>query len=101
MSAPTIIVRYFAGAAAAAGRDEEALPVPAEPTLTAVLALLSDARPEVSGLLGRCSFLWDGITVRDREASLPAASTDGTADAQPADGSRGHTLDVLPPFAGG
>lgn len=101
VSTPTITVRYFAGAAAAAGRDEEPLSAPADSTLADVLTLLSRARPEVAGVLGRCSFLWDGITVRDRAQPLPPRRTDGAADSHAADGAPAHTLDILPPFAGG
>lgn len=89
MSAPTISVRYFAGAAAAAGREQDSLAAPsAAPTLEQLLRLVSDIRPEVAEVLTRCSFLWDGVAVRDRTAPLPASPGGGT-------------LDVLPPFAGG
>ena len=107
MSAPTITVRYFAGAAAAAGRDEEPLEIPARPTLATVLTLLRDARPEVAHLLERCSFLWDGVTVRDSEAPLPSAHAQAAADADARSTAVAtaetsvHTLDILPPFAGG
>lgn len=90
LSAPTITIRYFAGAAAAAGRDEERVHAPSEPTLDAVLADIAAARPDVADVLVRCSFLWDGVAVRDHAAPLAGAGATG-----------GHTLDVLPPFAGG
>ncbi|WP_182345837.1 MoaD/ThiS family protein [Tomitella gaofuii] len=89
MSAPTISIRYFAGAASAAGRDEERIESPSPaPTLDSVLERLAAVRPEVAEVLTRCSFLWSGVAVRDHSAPLPLAP-------------EGGTLDVLPPFAGG
>ncbi|GAA4810426.1 MoaD/ThiS family protein [Tomitella cavernea] len=89
MSAPTISIRYFAGAASAAGRDEESIASPSPtPSLDSVLEHLATVRPEVSEVLTRCSFLWGGVAVRDPSVPLPLAP-------------EGGTLDVLPPFAGG
>ncbi|WP_182359661.1 MoaD/ThiS family protein [Tomitella gaofuii] len=89
MSAPTITIRYFAGAASAAGRDEECIACPSPaPSLDSVLEHLTGVRPEVAEVLTRCSFLWSGVAVRDHSAPLPLDS-------------EGGTLDVLPPFAGG
>ena len=77
-----VLVRYFASAAEAAGRDEELLPAVA--TVGQLRALLvrqyGDAMARV---LASGSFLVDGVVSRD----------DGHAV--------GTRVDVLPPFAGG
>ncbi len=91
MTTPTITIRYFAGAAAAAGCDEESLPwTGPAPSLAALLAHVASARPSVAAVLDRCSYLWNGVAVRDDDAPLPVGAP-----------TAGHTLDVLPPFAGG
>jgi molybdopterin converting factor small subunit len=82
----TIQVRYFAGARAASGVDEELLALPAGSTVADASRTISDRHGEkLAGVLTACSFLIDGIAVRTRTARL----SDGTQ------------LDVLPPFAGG
>ena len=79
-------VRYFAAARAAAGTTGEELTVPAGATVADVLTTISARHgEELSRVLKACSFLLDGMAVRDREAVL----TDSAE------------LDVLPPFAGG
>lgn len=76
-------VRYFAGAAEAAGTDEEQLD---GATVGEVLAAARRAHGErLTEVLPRCSVLHDGRYVEDDAA--PVAATD--------------TIDVLPPFAGG
>jgi molybdopterin converting factor small subunit len=77
-----LLVRYFAGARAAAGTTEEKVDAG---TLGELLARVSAERPKLGEVLGACSFLVDGLAWRDRSASLPPAAT----------------VDVLPPFAGG
>ena len=78
-----VTVRYFAGARAAAGVPAEEVPAG---TLTDLLAALdSEHGPELSKVLGACSFLVDGVAAHDRTAILAP----------------GATVDVLPPFAGG
>ncbi len=78
-----VLVRYFAGARAAAGVSEEKV---AAPTVEALLALLADRHgPRLSSVLARCSFLVDGLACHDRTAPLGADAV----------------VDVLPPFAGG
>lgn len=78
-----LVVRYFAGARAAAGRSEEKV---AADTLDELVRTLTAAHGEpLARVLTVASFLVDGITCRDRTASLPD----------------GATIDVLPPFAGG
>ncbi|ALG06012.1 molybdopterin converting factor small subunit [Kibdelosporangium phytohabitans] len=82
----TIQVRYFAGARAAAGIQEEHIALPAGATVAdAAKAVAERHGDKLSGVLTACSFLLDGIAVRSHAARL----SDGTQ------------LDVLPPFAGG
>ncbi|MER7459052.1 MoaD/ThiS family protein [Micromonospora sp. NPDC126480] len=81
---PTVTVRYFAGARAAAGRTEET--ASAGRSLDDLLTELADRHGErLAGVLRAASFLVDGVNCHDRRAPLPA----------------GATIDVLPPFAGG
>lgn len=81
---PTVTVRYFAGARAAAGRAEET--ASAGRSLDELLTELTDRHGErLAAVLRAASFLVDGVTCHDRQAPLPA----------------GVTIDVLPPFAGG
>lgn len=76
-------VRYFAGAAEAAGTDEEQLE---GSTVGEVLAAARAAHgARLAEVLERCSVLHAGRYV-DQE-STPVAT--------------GDTIDVLPPFAGG
>lgn len=77
-----ITVRYFAGAAEAAGVESERITAG---TADAVRRAMAAAHgPAFARVLGRCSLLADGVRV-DGDAPVPD----------------GATLDVLPPFAGG
>lgn len=78
-----VIIRYFAGAAEAAGVETEALPADSVGGLIA--AMVDRHGPGLQKVLARCSLLADGVYVRDEETSL----------------AEGVTVDVLPPFAGG
>lgn len=80
-----ITVRYFAAARAAAGIDIETLRCPAGTTVATLVDELADRGPELAKVLARCSFLRDGVAVRDKDAGLRTM----------------ETVDVLPPFAGG
>ncbi|WP_337059303.1 MoaD/ThiS family protein [Kineococcus sp. G2] len=81
----TVGVRYFAGAAAAAGVEEERVALPAGATVGDLVAAVGAARgADLTRVLAACSFLLDGVAA-DRADVLPA----------------GAVLDVLPPFAGG
>ena len=76
-------LRYFAGAADAAGREEQQVEGPI--TIGQLRATLSaEHGPEFAGVLGRCSMLVDGVR--------------GADDVLVADTA---TVDILPPFAGG
>ncbi|MDG4790870.1 MoaD/ThiS family protein [Micromonospora sp. WMMD1102] len=83
-TAPTLVVRYFAAARAAAGVPEET--VPGVGSLDALAGALADRHgARLATVLTMASFLVDGVAWHDRRAPLPA----------------GATVDVLPPFAGG
>ena len=81
----TITVRYFAAARDAAGVDSRALPLKAGATVDDAIGELCGQSDKMTLVLLKCSFLCDGVAVRDRNTVL-----------QPH-----QTLDVLPPFAGG
>lgn len=76
-----VTVRYWAGARAAAGLDEERLQAG---SVNELVAGLSQRSQELAGVLALSSLLIDGQVVR-----TDAPLTDG------------QTLEVLPPFAGG
>ena len=76
-------VRFFAGAAEAAGA--ESLSVSGVATVDALVNRLGEGNERLASVLNVSSLLADGARVSGREASL-----DGVA-----------RVDVLPPFAGG
>ena len=78
-------MRYFAAARAAAGSESEQLAVPAGATVGELVDTLGGRSAELARVLSRCSYLCDGMAVRDQAQPLQA----------------GNTIDVLPPFAGG
>ena len=78
-----MVVRYFAGARAAAGVVEEKVSAASLGELVTAVGAARGARLEA--VLASASFLVDGLVWRDRGAALPD----------------GATVDVLPPFAGG
>ena len=80
-----VTIRYFAAARAAAGMEIETLLVEPGTTVDDVVGTLGKRNERLSVVLARCSYLRDGVAVRDRGESLKA----------------NETLDVLPPFAGG
>lgn len=75
-------VRYWAGARAAAGVDEESVLGPS--TVGALVALLIERHPGLASVLPVCSILVDG-----RASSPDVVLPPGVA------------VEVLPPFAGG
>jgi sulfur-carrier protein len=77
-----LVVRYFAGARAAAGTTEEKIDAS---SLADLVTKVSVDRPRLAHVLRACSFLVDGLAWKDRSAPLPSSAT----------------VDVLPPFAGG
>ncbi|WP_240646147.1 MoaD/ThiS family protein [Georgenia sp. SYP-B2076] len=86
----TVHVRYFAGAAEAAGAAAETLALPAGATAADLLAAIRAAHgPAVGRVLEISSLLVDGTVREDHAAPLGAAATTVVG------------VDVLPPFAGG
>jgi sulfur-carrier protein len=80
-----VTVRYFAAARAAAGAEVETVSLQSGTTVAELVEQLSGRNAELAKVLKRCSFLCDGIAVRDAGLTL--------AEEQ--------IIDVLPPFAGG
>ncbi|MGU3500754.1 MoaD/ThiS family protein [Mycobacterium sp. C31M] len=80
-----ITIRYFAAARAAAGIETETLRCPTGTTVHTLVDELSGRGPELAKVLARCSYLVDGVAVRDKNIVLETR----------------ETVDVLPPFAGG
>ena len=79
----SVLVRYYAGARAAAGVSEESATAA---TLDALRVELSARHePRFATVLAACSFLVDGQAAVDGATELPS----------------GVTVEVLPPFAGG
>ena len=87
MASPKIqvTVRYFAAARAAAEAESEDVRLRPGTTVAQLVESLAARGARLSDVLGRCSYLYDVIVVRDDTAALRA----------------GATIDVLPPFAGG
>ncbi len=80
-----VTVRYFAAARAAAGTDSETVMLRPGTTVVELIGRLAVRGSRLATVLSRCSYLCDGIAVRDETAALRT----------------GNTIDVLPPFAGG
>ncbi len=80
-----VTVRYFAAACAAAGVEAETVVVRPGTTVADLVERLAVRGSRLATVLNRCSYLRDGIAVRDATAALRP----------------GETVDVLPPFAGG
>jgi molybdopterin synthase sulfur carrier subunit len=78
-------VRYFAAARAAAGMEAETLAVAPGTSVKDLVERLGVRSPNLAAVLDRCSFLCDGVAVRNRAKPLQT----------------NQTVDVLPPFAGG
>ncbi|OBG61825.1 MULTISPECIES: MoaD/ThiS family protein [unclassified Mycobacterium] len=80
-----VTVRYFAAARAAAGAESETVVLRPGTTVAELVERLAVRGSRLAAVLGRCSYLCDGVAVRDETAPLRP----------------GNTIDVLPPFAGG
>jgi molybdopterin converting factor small subunit len=78
-----VTVRYWAGARAAAGREEEAVEAR---TIGELLGAIS-GNPPLDRVLNAASLLVDGTAVRRDDPAHPLPA--------------GAVVDVLPPFAGG
>lgn len=79
-----LLVRYWAGARAAAGITEEYVMVPGNATVADVVEAVETLHPPLGPVLEVASLLLDGRTAR-RDEPVAAA----------------ETIEVLPPFAGG
>jgi sulfur-carrier protein len=80
-----VTVRYFAAACAAAGAESETVVLRPGTTMAGLVERLAVAGTPLATVLDRCSYLCDGVAVRDETTALRS----------------GNTIDVLPPFAGG
>ena len=80
-----VTVRYFAAALAAAGADSETMTLRSGTTVAELVKTLAGRGELLANVLNRCSYLRDGVAVRDATIALRS----------------GDTIDVLPPFAGG
>lgn len=80
-----VTVRFFAAARSAAGTDDAVLELPAQSTVADLVDRLATRTTELAKVLPRCSYLCEGMAVRDPARPLIS----------------GQTIDVLPPFAGG
>ena len=78
-------MRYFAAARAAAGVESETVDMAPGATVADLVATLGERGRQLAVVLARCSFLCDGVAVRDLRKSLET----------------NQIVDVLPPFAGG
>lgn len=80
-----VTVRFYAAARAAAGVESEVIDLTPGSTIADAMEQLRCRNAELERVLRRCSYLCDGVAVRDVGTEL-----------------RGHqSVDVLPPFAGG
>ena len=80
-----VMVRYFAAARTAADAESETVTLHAGATVAKLVEVLAARSARLATVLSRCSYLRDGIAVRDETTPLRS----------------GNTIDVLPPFAGG
>ena len=80
-----VTVRFFAAASAAAGTESDVLTLRPGATVGDAVRELCGQSDELALVLQKCSYLCDGVAVRDQTAVLMPH----------------QTLDVLPPFAGG
>jgi sulfur-carrier protein len=80
-----VTIRYFAAARAAAEAESETVVLRPGTTVAELVERLAVPGTRLATVLSRCSYLCDGIAVRDETKALRS----------------GNTIDVLPPFAGG
>ncbi len=80
-----VTVRFFAAARDAAGTDSCILPLPWGATVSDAVQELCGQSDKMALVLQKCSFLCDGVVVRDPDRAL----------------AHRQILDALPPFAGG
>ena len=80
-----VSIRYFGAARAAAGVESETLTRGTGHHYRRSGEPLGEQNARLAAVLARCSYLCDGMAVRDTAATVRT----------------GQTIDVLPPFAGG
>jgi sulfur-carrier protein len=80
-----VTVRYFGAARGAAGVESETVTSDADTSLAELAQQLAERNGRLAAVLARCSYLCDGVAVRDTAARVQT----------------GQIIDVLPPFAGG
>ncbi len=80
-----VTVRHFGAARAAAGTEAETVSLEPGASVADLTRALADGNPRLAAVLARCSYLCDGVAVRDTATRVQT----------------GQTVDVLPPFAGG
>jgi molybdopterin converting factor small subunit len=80
-----VTVRYFGAARAAAGAESQTLMVAHGTSVAELTGRLAERNERLATVLARCSYLCDGVAVRDTAAEVLT----------------GQIIDVLPPFAGG
>jgi molybdopterin synthase sulfur carrier subunit len=85
MTKLSLTVRYFGAARAAANSEVETLTAASDINIAELTRLLGDENPRLAAVLVRCSYLIDGVAVRNADVRLQNK----------------QTVDVLPPFAGG
>lgn len=85
LTAIAVTVRFFAAARAAAGVDSDTVTLRSGATVAELVDSLAGRDAQLAKVLARCSYLCDGVAVRDTSAPLRT----------------GDAIDVLPPFAGG
>lgn len=78
-------MRYYAGAAAAAGVEEESVELPTGSDVAGLRSHLAETRPALAPVLAVSTVLVDGTPASDHAHGLDGATR----------------VDVLPPFAGG
>ncbi|MDT5091808.1 MAG: sulfur-carrier protein [Mycobacterium sp.] len=81
----SVTVRYFGAASAAVNSQAETLTLDPATTVGQLASRLGSENPRLAAVLVRCSYLVDGVAVRDTGMRLENK----------------QTVDVLPPFAGG
>lgn len=85
MSAPTVTVRYWAGARQAAGVAEDNVLADTAAEAIASVHALHAGNPSFARVVAVCSLLVDGVQAKNSDGRLR----------------EGSVIEVLPPFAGG
>jgi molybdopterin converting factor small subunit len=81
----TVTVRYFGAACDAAAVESETVAAEPGTSIAELAQRLAERNARLAAVLARCSYLCDGVAVRDTAIRVQT----------------GQIIDVLPPFAGG